>query len=76
MNLKKCKYLMGLPWWLSSKKSSCNAGDTGLTTGSERACGEGNHNPLQYSCLEKSLGQRSLAGCSSLNIKNQTQRCD
>jgi len=26
MNLKKCKYLVGLPWWLSSKKS-CNTGD-------------------------------------------------
>ena len=27
--------------------------------------GEGNGNPLQYSCLEKSHGQKSLAGCSS-----------
>ena len=26
--------------------------------------GEGNGNPLQYSCLEKSHGQRSLVGCS------------
>ena len=25
---------------------------------------EENSNPLQYSCLEKSGGQRSLAGCS------------
>ena len=25
---------------------------------------EGNGNPLQYSCLEKSHGQRSLVGCS------------
>ena len=26
--------------------------------------GEGNGNPLQYSCPGKSHGQRSLAGCS------------
>src|SRR5574340_87161 len=25
--------------------------------------GEGNGNPLQYSCLEKSHGRRSLVGC-------------
>ena len=26
--------------------------------------GEGNGNPLQYSCLEKSHGRRSMVGCS------------
>ena len=35
----------GLPWWLSSKESVCKAGDMGLIPG------EGNSNPLQYSCL-------------------------
>ena len=29
-----------------------NAGDTGLISESERSPGGGNHNPLQYSCLE------------------------
>ena len=32
--------------------------------GSGRSQGEGNGNPLQYSCLEKSHGQRSLEGYS------------
>ena len=41
----------GLPWWLSGKESTCNAGDTGLIPGSERTPREGNDNPLQYSCL-------------------------
>ena len=44
----------GLPWWLSGKESVCNAGDTGdlgSTPGSGRSPGEGNGNPLQYSCL-------------------------
>ena len=40
-----------LPWWLSGKESACNAGDTGSTPGSGRSLGEGNGNPLQYSCM-------------------------
>ena len=35
--------------------SSCNAGDLGLIPGSGRSPREGNENPFQYSCLEKSL---------------------
>jgi len=33
------------------EESACNAGDTGLIPGSRRSPGEGNGNPLQYSCL-------------------------
>ena len=35
-----------------SKEPACNAGDLGLISGSGRSLGEGNGNPLQYSCLE------------------------
>ena len=35
------------------QESACNAGDLGSIPGSERSPGEGNGNPLQYSCLEK-----------------------
>ena len=42
---------MGLLWWLSSKESTCNSGDLYWTPGPERYPGEGNDNPLQYSCL-------------------------
>ena len=55
---------MGLPQWFSSKESACSAGDTGLISGSGRSPGEGNDNPLQYSCLENPHGQRSLVGYS------------
>ena len=41
----------GLPWWLSGKEPTCNAGDTDSMPGLERSSGEGNCNPLQYSCL-------------------------
>ena len=43
--------IYGLPRWLSDKESACNAGDTDAIPGSGRALGEGNGNPLQYSCL-------------------------
>ena len=39
-------------------------GDLGSIPGSGRSAGEGNGNPLQYYCLEKSHGQRSLVGYS------------
>ena len=45
------------------KASVYNAGDLGSIPGSGRFPGEGNGNPLQYSCLENLMdrGQRSLA---------------
>ena len=39
-----------LSWWLISKEFACSAGDLGLIPGSGRSFGEGNGNPLQYSC--------------------------
>ena len=37
---------------LDGKASAYNAGDPGSIPGSGRSPGEGNGNPLQYSCLE------------------------
>ena len=42
---------LGLLWWPSGKESACNAADLGLIPESGRSPGEGNGNPLQYSCL-------------------------
>jgi len=50
--------MRGLPWWLSGKESSCSArdaGDVGSIPGSGKSPGEGNGNPLQYSCLGNSM---------------------
>ena len=44
--------ILGFHGGSDSKVSACNAGDTGLTPGLGRSPGEGNGNPLQYSCLE------------------------
>ena len=41
-----------------------NEGDLGSIPRSGRSSGEGNDNPLPYSCLEKSHGWRSLVGYS------------
>ena len=41
----------GSPGGSDGKESACNAGDPGLIPGSGRSPGEGNGNPLQYSCL-------------------------
>ena len=40
-----------LPWLLSSEESALNIGNTGLIPRSRKSPGEGNGNPLQYSCL-------------------------
>ena len=48
----------GILGWLSSKESTCNAGDAGdagLIPVLERSPGGGNSNPLQYSCLENPM---------------------
>ena len=37
------------------KASACNVGDPGSIPGSGRSPGEGNSNPLQYSCLENPM---------------------
>ena len=41
----------GFPGGPASKESACNAGDLSLIPESGRSPGEGNGNPLQYSCL-------------------------
>ena len=49
---------------LAVKNLSANAGDAGLILGWGRSPRGGNGNPLQYPCLEKVYGQRSLVGYS------------
>ena len=56
------------PGGSEDKASACNTGDPGLIPGLGRSPGEGNGNPLQYSCL-KTHGQRSLIGYSSWGPK-------
>ena len=41
------------------KASAYNVGDVGSIPGLGRSPGEGNGNPLQYSCLENPMGKGS-----------------
>ena len=56
-----CPYIDSYhPLWASLvaqtvKAAAYNAGDLGSIPGSGRSSGEGNGNPLQYSCLENSM---------------------
>ena len=43
---------LGFPGGSDGKASAYNVGDLGSIPGSGRSSGEGNGNPLQYSCLE------------------------
>ena len=47
------------PGSLDSKETTCNAGDPGLIPGLGRSRGEGNGNPLQYSCLGNPMDRKS-----------------
>ena len=55
---------LGFPGGSVEKNLPASTGDTGLISGLEKSPGAGNGNPLQYSCLGRSHGQRSLAGYS------------
>ena len=47
--------IIGLPCSSNGKESASNAGDEGSISGLGSSPGEGNGNPLQYSCLENSI---------------------
>ena len=46
---------MGFPGGSDGKVSARSAGDPGLIPGLRRSPGEGDGNPLQYSCLENPM---------------------
>ena len=46
---------MDFPGGSDGKASVYNVGDLGLIPGSRRFPGEGNDNPLQYSCVENPM---------------------
>ena len=54
-NLREFKEVLGFPGGSDSKASARNAGDLGSIPGLGRLPGEGNGNPLQYSCLENPM---------------------
>ena len=58
-----------LPWWLSGKEPTCNAGDPGSIPGWGRFPGGGNGNPTGVLLPWKSHGQKNLVGYSPWGCK-------
>ena len=61
--------ILGFPCGSDSEEFACNAGDLGSIPGLGGSPGGGHGNPLQYSCLENPLRQRSLVGYSPWSCK-------
>ena len=59
VHYKYIKQFKDFPGGSDSKEFAYNAGDLGLIPGLGRSSGEGNGNPLQYSCLENPMDRRA-----------------
>ena len=53
--LNALQIIQGFPGGSDGKESACNTGDLGSIPELGRSPGEGNGNPLQYSCLENPM---------------------
>ena len=70
-----CHYLLmlsRLPCSSNGKEYACKAGDHGLILGLGSSSGEGNGNPLQYSCLENSMDREAWWATVHGVTKSQT----
>ena len=63
---------MGFTGGSDSKESACNAGELGSIPGLGRSRGEGNGNPLQYSCLAHPMGRGAWRATVHGVTKSQT----
>ena len=67
---------MGFPGGSEVKASAWNMGDPGSIHGSGRSPGEGNGNPLQYSCLENPMDGGAWQATVHGVAKSRTQLSD
>jgi len=67
---------MGFPSHSDSKESVCDAGDLDSIPGSGRSPGEGNSNPLQYSCLENAMDRGAWWATGHGTAKSQIRLRD
>ena len=61
---------LGFPGGSDGKESAFSAGNPGSIPGSGRSPGEGNGNPLQYSCLEKSMDRGVWQSMGSQRVRH------
>ena len=74
--ISRCSYYMGFPGSSDSIESACNAGDSGSIPGLGRSPGEGNGNPLWYSCLENPMDREAWQSIVHEVTKSLTQLND
>ena len=67
---------LGFPGSSDGKESACSAGDLGLIPELGRFPGEGDGNPLQYSCLGNSTDRGAWRAAVHGVAKSQTQLID
>ena len=72
MNLTICLLLWDFPGGLTIRNPPANAGDKVLIPGLERCPGEGNSNPLQYSCLGNAMDRGAWQSTVMGSQKSQT----
>ena len=63
----------GFPGYRDGKESAHNVGDPVSVPGLRRSSGEGNGNPLQYSCLENCMDRGAWRATVHRVTKSQTQ---
>ena len=68
--------VQGFPDGSDGQESACNAGDPSSIPESGRSPGEGNGNPLQYSCLENSMDRGAWQATVHGVAKSQTRLSD
>ena len=71
--LREHQEVLGLPGSSGVKNPPANAEDADTISGSARSPGEGNGNPLQYSCLENSMERGAWWATVPGLVKSQTQ---
>ena len=64
--------MLGFPGGSNSKESASSAKDPGFNPGWGRSPGEGNGNPLQYSCLKTPMDRGAWWATVHEVVKSQT----
>ena len=67
---------VAFPGGSDSKESACIAGDPSSVSGLGRSPGEGNGNPLQYSCLENPMDRGAWWATVHVVVKSRTRLSD
>ena len=69
-------HFLGFPGGSEVKASACNAGELGSIPGLGGSLGEGNGNPLQYSCLENPMDRGAWRAILHWVVKSRTRLSD